>query len=189
MFIRRFRPKLSVSGIAWLLLAGFLAVRIWPQVAAAIGITTAGAQAPAAHLTTLDGEPISLEDLHGRVVLLNFWATWCPPCRYEMPGFQAVYDAKRERGFVVLGVSLDATGRDHVASFLQKHGITYPVAMATGRVVTDFGGVNMLPTSYLIDRDGRIRQEVRGAFTRFALDQAVERLLSESARPSASARS
>jgi hypothetical protein len=61
--------------------------------------------------------------------------------------------------------------------------------MATGRVVTDFGGVNMLPTSYLIDRDGRIRQEVRGAFTRFALDQAVERLLSESARPSASARS
>jgi peroxiredoxin len=179
MSYRRFIPKLSIGGIAWLLIAGFLATRIWPQLAAAIGITSAATTAPAAHLTTLDGEPISLDDLRGKVVLLNFWATWCPPCRHEMPGFQAVYTSKRDRGFVVLGVSLDATGRERVAAFLREHGITYPVAMATGKVVTDFGGVNMLPTSFLIDREGRIRHEVRGYFARLTLEQAVERLLSE----------
>jgi peroxiredoxin len=181
MSIRRFIPKLSASGIVSLLLAGFLAVRIWPQVAAAIGATSGGTRAPAVHLTTLAGEPITLEELQGRVVLLNFWATWCPPCRYEMPGFQAVYDAKRERGFVVLGVALDAAGRAGVASFLHEHGITYPVAMATGQIVNDFGGVNLLPTSFLIDRQGRIRNEVRGVFTQVALGQAVERLLAEPA--------
>jgi len=185
MSFRRFFPKLTVGGAVSLLLVGFLAVRIWPQVAAAIGATSGGTAAPAVHLTTLGGEPVSLEDLRGRVVLLNFWATWCPPCRYEMPGFQAVYDAKRERGFVVLGVSLDATGRAGVASFLQERGITYPVAMATGRVVNDFGGVNLLPTSFLIDRHGRIRNEVRGVFTQVALGQAVERLLAEPADPPA----
>lgn len=188
MSVRRFVPKLTVGTIGWLLIVGFLAVRIWPQVAAAIGATSGGATAPPVHLTTLAGEPISLENLRGRVVLLNFWATWCPPCRYEMPGFQKVYDAKRERGFVVLGVSLDATGRDGVANFLQERGITYPVAMATGKIVNDFGGVNLLPTSFLIDRQGRIRNEVRGVFTQIALHQAVDRLLAEPENPSAEAR-
>lgn len=112
-------------------------------------------------------------------MLVNFWATWCPPCRVEMPGFQAVYDEFRDSGFVVLGISTDAGGRAPVEGFLRERRITYPVAMASGNVVSAFGGADLLPTSYLIDRQGRIRNEVRGIFASIALRQAVKRLLSE----------
>jgi peroxiredoxin len=117
--------------------------------------------------------------LRGHVVLVNFWATWCLPCRVEMPGFQAVYDRKKDEGFVVLGISTDAGGRDGVVRFLKDHGITYPVALASGDVAQRFGGVNLLPSSFLMDRKGRIRSEVRGIFSSIALDRAVDRLLAE----------
>lgn len=98
-----------------------------------------------------------------------------------MPGFQAVYEEFRDSGFVVLGISTNVGGRAPVAEFLRERRITYPVAMASGDVGRAFGGVNFLPTSYLIDRQGRIRNEVRGIFASVALRQAVARLLSEPA--------
>ena len=110
-------------------------------------------------------------------MLVNFWATWCPPCRLEMPGFQTVYDRKKADGFVVLGISTDTGGPDAVKRFLAERGITYPVAMASGGVVRRMGGADLLPTSFLIDRQGRIRHEVRGIFTSVALERAVDRLL------------
>ena len=173
----RIRPRFEM--LAWIALAVFLGYRIWPQVAAAFGVASANAAAPSFALATLDGDTITSEQLRGKVVLVNFWATWCPPCRVEMPGFQAVYQEKRDRGFVVLGISTDAGGSDRVRTFLRDRQITYPVAMATPSVVRDFGGANVLPTSFLIDRQGRIRNEVKGAFASFALGQAVDRLLDE----------
>ncbi|HEU4697862.1 MAG TPA: TlpA disulfide reductase family protein [Gemmatimonadales bacterium] len=167
--------------MAWLLLAAFVGWRMWPQLAAAIGVGPAGAAAPDVRLVTLAGDSLSLADLRGQVVLVNFWATWCPPCRVEMPGFQRVYEARRERGFTILGLSVDAAGRAPVARFLAEHGITYPVAMANTSAIQGFGRATLLPTSYLIDRRGRIRHEVRGYFTEVALAQAVERLLAEPA--------
>jgi peroxiredoxin len=115
------------------------------------------------------------------VVLVNFWATWCAPCRVEMPGFQDVYDRRRAEGFTVVGVSTDAVGPARVGRFLREHDISYPVAMASGGIVRDFGGVRALPTSFLLDRQGRIRHEVRGYFAEATLDQAVRRLLAEPA--------
>lgn len=170
-------PRLEL--LAWIALVAFLGYRIWPQVAAAFGVASANAAMPPFELRTLDGGTISRDELRGKVVLVNFWATWCPPCRVEMPGFQAVYQRKRSRGFIVLGISTDANGSDQVRTFLHDRQITYPVAMATPPVVRDFGGASVLPTSYLIDRQGRIRNEVRGAFASFALEQAVDRLLAE----------
>ena len=172
---RRFR----LEPLAWIALAAFIGYRIWPQVGAAFGIDSANVAAPAFRLTTLDGQPVSSDALRGRVVLVNFWATWCAPCRIEMPGFQKIYDANRAKGFVVLGISTDAAGRDAVDRFLAEHHVSYPVAMATGEVVQQFGGANMLPTSFLIDRRGRIRNEVRGIFASAALAPAVARLLAE----------
>ena len=99
-----------------------------------------------------------------------------------MPGFQRVYADKRDRGFVVLGVSTDNAGEATVRSFLAERGITYPVAMATAQVVRDFGGVQALPTSILIGRDGTVRQEVRGVFAEPPLRSAVNHLLSEPAK-------
>ena len=170
--------------IIWLVLITFVGVRMWPQIAAAAGVASADAAMPRLALTTLDGNPVTSESLAGKVVLLNFWATWCPPCRVEMPGFQRAYDRFRNDGFVVLGVSMDANGSEGVRRFLAERHITYPVAMATPEVVRDFGGVRLMPTSFLIDREGRIRNEVSGLFTSLALEQAVGRLLREPASSS-----
>lgn len=173
------RALMRLESFAWLALALFLGYRIWPQVAAAFGVVGSNVAAPEFQVTTLDGRTLSSRELRGKVVLVNFWATWCPPCRFEMPGFQSVYDRRKAEGFVVLGISTDAAGRAPVERFLEERRITYPVAMATGGVVQRFGGASALPTSFLIDRDGRIRHEVRGVFASVALDQAVGRLLAE----------
>lgn len=175
----RHAPRLSLGAVGWILLLGFLAWRISPQVAAALGVGSGGEAMPSLDLQTLDGAPITRAELAGKVVLVNFWATWCPPCRFEMPGFQRVYADKRGRGFVVLGISTDNAGEATVRSFLAERGITYPVAMATGQVIRDFGGVQALPTSILIGRDGTVRQEVRGVFAEPALRTAVNHLLAE----------
>jgi peroxiredoxin len=177
--LQKIRSKFSFSTFLWILVLGFIGYRIWPQVGAALGIGSGGVEAPDFALDTLTGESIALADLRGQVVLVNFWATWCPPCRAEMPGFQRVYDAKRDRGFTIVGLSTDLGGRGPVEAFLDERGITYPVAMASSKVVRDFGGANLLPTSFLIDREGRIRHTVRGFFAEPTLAQAVERLLAE----------
>ena len=101
-----------------------------------------------------------------------------------MPGFQRTYDRFRDRGFVVLGVSTDAGGSQAVQQFVTERGITYPIAMASSSMVQDFGNVRLLPTSFLIDRQGRIRNEVRGFFASLTLEQAVQRLLDEAATDS-----
>ncbi len=183
--LRKIRSKLSLNTILWVLVLGFLGYRLWPQLGAALGLGGGGTDAPEFTLQTLDGEAISLADLRGQVVLINFWATWCPPCRAEMPGFQRVYNEKRDRGFTVIGLSTDVGGRGPVDAFLAERGITYPVAMASSRMVRDFGGSNLLPTSYLIDRQGRIRHTVKGFFAEATLAQAVERLLAEPAESDA----
>ena len=178
-------PRVSLGGIGWILLLGFLGYRIAPQVQAALGVGGGGDMAPSYAAQTLDGESISLEGLRGQVVLVNFWATWCPPCRIEMPGFQRVYEDRREEGFVILGISTDRAGQGVVREFLEDRGITFPVTMASGQVVRDFGGVQALPTSFLIDREGRVRQEVKGIFAEPTLRMAVGHLLKEPATAAA----
>src|SRR5512140_1632697 len=159
-----------------LLLTVALAVvawRAWPQVAAALGTRESGAPAPTLRVRTLRGDTLSLEGLRGKVVLVNFWATWCPPCRAEMPGFQKVYEARKDRGLVILGLSTDDDGPLPGAGYVVARGITYPIAMSTIPTEQMFGGIASLPTTFLIDRQGRIRYQVQGMFTRPALDRAV----------------
>ena len=177
----RLYRRLPIETLAWIALLAFIGYRAWPQAAAAFGVASTNAAAPAFQLTTLDGRVMTSDQLRGSVVLVNFWATWCPPCRVEMPGFQAVYDRNRSRGFVVLGISTDAGGPEAVQTFLAAHHITYPIAMASASELQGFGAVNVLPTSFLIDRQGKIRNEVRGVFASFALARAVDHLLGEAA--------
>ncbi len=168
---------------ALLLLAGLalLGWRAWPRMAAALDAGRPGTAAPALSVRTLRGDSMSLAGLRGKVVLVNFWATWCPPCRSEMPGFQAVYQEKKDSGLVILGMSTDDDGPIPVSVFLVERGITYPVAMSTIATERLFGGIDALPTTFLIDRAGRIRYQVRGIFGRPAVEEAVARLLAEPA--------
>ncbi len=175
--------KLNVERLLWIGVLAFVAVRVWPQLAAAAGVGSGGTAAPEFEVETLAGEPVALSDLRGQVVLVNFWATWCPPCRVEMPGFQNVYEEYRDEGFTILGLSTDVGGDRVVREFIDERGITFPVAYATPASRHAFGGVSALPMSFLIDRQGRIRHTVRGIFAQPALEQAVKRLLAEPAGP------
>lgn len=169
----------AIEAVLWLMVAGLFVWRITPQLRAAVGGHAAGTEAPAVTLAMLDGGTLRLDELRGQVVLVNFWAAWCPPCRAEMPGFQTVYDARYTTGFTVVGISMDEGSSPTVAAFLQDHRITYPVALATPATVAAFGNVNDLPTSFLIDRQGRIRYTVRGIFAPQTLRRVVDGLLAE----------
>lgn len=164
-----------------------LAVVLWvfhmsPETASVVGAGSVGEEIPAFSLPTIDGDSVSRESLRGKVVLVNFWASWCGPCSVEMPGFQRVYHDQKARGFVVLGIWTNDTDAFAMRDLLRESAITYPVAVATADVVRAFGGVRALPISILIDRNGRIQRRVTGIFDEQALRRDVERLLAE--RPS-----
>lgn len=163
----------------WVLVGGLFVWRIAPQVGAAFGWGSTETDAPAVTFDMLNGSAVPLRALKGQVVLVNFWATWCPPCRAEMPGFEKVYQAKHAQGFTVVGISMDERPPAQVAAFAHDHDITYPLAMATPNAVAAFGGINTFPTSFLIDRKGRVRYTIRGIFAGPTLRAAVDRLLAE----------
>jgi protein-disulfide isomerase/peroxiredoxin len=136
-------------------------------------------EAPDVALQLLDGRTASLSELEGRVVLLNFWATWCPPCRVEMPGFQRVWEARGDDGFSVVGLSTDLLPDDQIRWFLEQRGIDYMVGRGTRYAAESFGRVNTLPTSFLIDAEGRIRRRVVGVYDEGELVADVDGLLRE----------
>ena len=160
---------------------GFAVVRLGPQVGALLGVGPALGSTPAFAVETLDGTTLDASDLRGRVAVVNFWATWCLPCRVEVPALQALHEDLAGEGLVVLGLSTDAGGRGAVDAFLEERGVTYPVAMADGAVRRAFGGVTALPTTFIVDRDGVIRHRVFGFFAPPAMRAAVRRLLDEEA--------
>ncbi len=176
--MRPLARKLEI--VFWVVVAGLLLLRIAPQARAAVGWPkSAGVPAPDVRVPLLAGGDVRLADLKGQVVLVNFWATWCPPCRAEMPGFQRFYTEKHAAGFTVLGISMDEIPPQQVAAWLKDHGITYPIALGTQDAVGAFGGIDAFPTSFLVDRQGRIRYTVHGIFAEFTLRSAVDRLLAE----------
>jgi thiol-disulfide isomerase/thioredoxin len=119
------------------------------------------ASVPAFSVQDFDGRAISYDDFRGKVVLVNFWATWCPPCRAEIPDLVALQD--RYRGQLqIIGISEDEGSPEGVRRFAAEHKINYPVAMATPEIERIFAGVSSLPTSFLIDRNGRIVQKHLG---------------------------
>ena len=160
-----------------MLVLGLLVWRFGPQLGAAVGLGAGNTPAPPFSVTTIEGDTLSLADLRGQVVLVNFWATWCPPCRLEMPGFQDVYDDYRDRGFTIVGLSVDRGVRDDVVRWVRQREISYPIAFAPGSVVRAYGGANVLPTSILIDPEGRIAHRVEGFYAEPTLRAAVRRLL------------
>jgi cytochrome c biogenesis protein CcmG/thiol:disulfide interchange protein DsbE len=127
-----------------------------PQNAGAIIPADLRAAAPELSLPDAYDQPVRLGDLTGHVVLVNFWATWCAPCVVEMPWFAALERDYRTEGLAVIGVSLDDEGWAVVRPFAAAHGVPYTIAMGTASTAAAFGGIDALPSTFLIDRHGRI---------------------------------
>ena len=117
-----------------------------------------------------------LYQVHGKVVLLNFWATWCTPCRGEIPHFVELQDKYREQGLQVIGISMD-DGPKPVREFYREFKINYPVAVGTEPVAESYGGVFGLPVTFLIDRNGRVAAKYTGAVEMAVVKQEIQSLL------------
>lgn len=140
--------------------------------------TARGATAPGFSLPEYQsGKTVNLADYQDKVVLVNFWATWCPPCRQEIPDFLQVRNDLAPQGFEILGISLDAGGAADVAPFAKEYGITYPVLIGNQAVTEQYGGIRGIPASFLVDRQGKIVQTWTGAIDRQTLEDAVKPLL------------
>jgi thiol-disulfide isomerase/thioredoxin len=124
----------------------------------------------------LNGQPLDLPNYRGKVVLLDFWATWCTPCRGEIPHFVDFQDKYREQGLQVIGISMD-DGPKPVREFYQQFKMNYPVALENEKVADAYGGVLGLPITFLISRDGHVAAKYVGEVQMPTLEQGIESLL------------
>ncbi len=180
-----FRPFLIVLG-AVLLLAGLALVINYRQPEAdtdgdgGVGMIPAKMDKPAPQLALVDlsGDSVSLDDYAGKVVFVNHWATWCPPCRAEMPELEAYYRAHREEGFTLIAINAGESAKD-VKPFVEDLDLSLPVWIdLQGEAMRAFG-VNGLPTSFVIDQSGTIVQAWPGAITLEQLEEHVTPLLNQ----------
>lgn len=138
--------------------------------------------APDFTLRDLQGRTVRLSDFRGKAVVLNFWASWCPPCRLEIPWFVGLQKKYGAQGLQVIGVSLDSSGPAAVAQFARQAGINYIVAPGDDAVITRYGGINVLPTTVYIGRDGKVVDYVSGLITPMQVEHKVKLALATSSR-------
>ena len=136
------------------------------------------APAPALSLIDLQGQPVSLADYQGQVVLVNSWATWCPPCKAEMPVLKAYFEDHRRQKFMLIGIEAGEPASE-VADFASYYALTFPVWPDPGQKALDVFRNDALPSSYVIDKAGRLRLAWTGAISREALEKYVTPLLEE----------
>jgi len=127
--------------------------------------------APDFFLKDLNGNEVTLDDFEGKVLFVNFWATWCPPCREEIPGFVETYAVYHEKGMEILGISLDRQGADVVKKFTEKYEVNYPIALGTQQLVQDYQPGQYIPTTIIIDREGKIRHRHVGYMDKTVLEK------------------
>jgi cytochrome c biogenesis protein CcmG/thiol:disulfide interchange protein DsbE len=147
------------------------------QVGAAASVAAVSSKAPDFSLPELGGASFRLSDTKGKVVILDFFATWCPPCRMEVPHFQALYDQYKDKGLVVVGVALDQGGVADVKPFVKQNKVTYPVVIGDQNVAAMYGGIRGIPTTFIIDRQGNIVEKLVGYRDKSEFEKAIQKLL------------
>ncbi|MCF7796551.1 MAG: TlpA family protein disulfide reductase [Lentisphaeria bacterium] len=144
---------------------------------AILGTTTSSAQtAPDFSLPDINGKAVSLSEFEGKIVIVDFWATWCGPCKMEIPGFVKLQE-KYKDDLVIIGISLDQNGPKAVVPFAQEYKINYPVVYGNGEVVKAYGGVNGIPTTFVIDRKGNIQRKYVGYRADSVFEADIKELL------------
>jgi thiol-disulfide isomerase/thioredoxin len=133
--------------------------------------------APDFTLQSLDGKPVSLSDLRGKAVLLNFWATWCAPCKIEMPWFIELQKQYGTQGLQIVGVAMDDSSKEDIEKFAKDMGVNYPVLLGKESVGDAYGGVPALPESFFIGRDGKIVDKIVGLKGKSEIEDSIRRAL------------
>ena len=137
-----------------------------------------GSRLPDFLVNDLQGRQVSSEDLRGKVTLIDFWATWCGPCKKEMPGYQQLFDRYGPQGFVVIGFKFDTMkDTEDPVLFAKRLGVRYPLAVALDAVKQKFGGIEGLPTTMIYDRQGILREKIIGFEYTDAVESALKPLL------------
>ena len=136
-----------------------------------------GKPAPDFSLKTLDGKTLRLSDLRGKAVVLNFWATWCPPCKMELPWLVDLQKQYGAQGLQIVGISEDEGGKDKVAQFVKEMGVNYTIAVDDDSVAEKYGDVEDLPTTFYIDRNGKIVEFAMGLVDRSEIEAKMKTAL------------
>jgi peroxiredoxin len=136
-----------------------------------------GAPAPEFHLPDLTGAQVASSSFQGKVVILDFWATWCPPCREEIPHLVNLQAKYRDQGLAIVGLSLDAGGARDVKPFAEEHDVNYTMLIANEEVAKAYGNITSIPTTFVIDRDGKIVRRFIGYTAPEVFEQAIQPLL------------
>ena len=175
------RRRFTLGSIALLAALLFAAVAVGLQLARQNTTQPTSGPAPDFSLGLFDGGELHLSDLRGRVVLINFWASWCPPCRVEAPDLQALYADYQATGFTLIGVNMLESSQRKALAFIDEFGITYPNGEDREQRLTKLYRVQGPPESFLIDRRGRIRKFYYGSVNYESVSAAIEELLAETA--------
>jgi peroxiredoxin len=138
-----------------------------------------GQLAPDFALQSLDGKTVHLSDFRGKAVLLNFWATWCQPCKIEMPWFADLQKQYAAEGLQVIGVAMDEASPEDIGKFAKDLGVNYPVLVGKEEVGVAYGGVQFLPATFYIGRDGKIVDKVFGLKGRGEIESAIKKALAQ----------
>jgi peroxiredoxin len=139
-----------------------------------------GKIAPDFVLRSLDGPTVKLSDFRGKPVLLNFWATWCAPCRIEMPWFVEFYKQYQSQGLEIVGVSMDDSGQETaIAEFIKERNVNYPILRGNNEVADLYGGLRFLPQTFFVDREGNIVRTSYGIKSKEEFEQGIREFLGE----------
>ena len=136
-----------------------------------------GVQAPDFELVSVDGRKVKLSDFRGKAVVLNFWATWCAPCKIEMPWFVDLQNHYGSDGLAILGVAMDDSDPQKIAQFASEMGVNYPVLLGTNKVSEAYGDVEYLPTTFYINRQGKIVGKVAGLIGKAEIEDDAKKAL------------
>ena len=139
---------------------------------------------PASHftLTDLQGDKVSLDSLKGKTVVLDFWATWCGPCKVEMPWFEEFRKQYASQGFEILGLADDVdAGKDAIGKVAKKAGVSYPILLTDGKVQTAYGGLDVLPMSFYVDRNGVVVEETAGLGSKDEIEAHIKKTIASGA--------
>src|SRR5947207_6305326 len=162
-----------------MLVFGFQMARRNPGRTTSAGPSMKGQTAPDFTLQTLDGKTVHLSDFRGKGVLLNFWATWCQPCKIEMPWFAELQKQYGPQGLQILGVAMDDASPEESEKFAHDLGVNYPILLGNEAVGDAYGGVQFLPATFYIGRDGKVLDKVFGLKGRGEIEDSVKKALAE----------